>query len=102
MRRITDLRKLLKLPSRWVGDNFVEIPRSDGVFDRLKQRILADALRAAQHQRVVDLLAGSLHPMRQPANDMRGIVGIDRVHVVEPGSGLIGVTQLESAAVGRC
>ena len=68
--------------------HLVEIPRPDGVLDRLEHRVLADALRAAQHQRVVDLLARALHAVRQPADDVLGVVGIDLADVVEPRLGL--------------
>jgi hypothetical protein len=44
------------------------------VLDRLKQRIFADALRAAQYESVVDLLFGPLHAVRQPADDVRRIL----------------------------
>ena len=49
------------------------------MLDRLKQGVLADSLRAAEHQCVVDLVAGMLPVMRQPANDVVGVVGIDSV-----------------------
>ena len=50
-----------------------EIPGADRVLDRLQQRVLADALLAAEHQRVVDLLVRPLHAMRAPADDMGGM-----------------------------
>ena len=61
------------------------------MLDRLEQRVLADALCAAEHQRVVDLLVRALHPVREPADDVVGIVAEDLVDVVEPGVGLAGV-----------
>ena len=68
-----------------------EIPWPDRVLDRLQQRVLADALQAAEHERVVDLLVGPLHAVRQPMDDVIGVVGIDLVDVVEPRAGLGGV-----------
>ena len=51
-----------------------EVPRADRVLDRLEQRVLADALAAAEHQRVVDLLAGELDAMGQPADQVVALV----------------------------
>ena len=47
-----------------------EVPRADRVLDRLEQRVLADALGAAEHERVVDLLGRELDAVRQPADQM--------------------------------
>ena len=59
------------------------------MLDRLEQRILADTLRAAQHQGVIDLLGRPLHAVRQPAHDMcRIILGVDRFDMVDPRIGL--------------
>ena len=43
--------------------DFLEIPRANGVLDRLQHGVLADALEAAEHKAVVDLLVRSLHAM---------------------------------------
>jgi hypothetical protein len=72
----------------------MKIPRSNGVFERLDHRVLADALRTAQHECVVDLVGGMLHALRQPLNDMAGVIGIDLAHMVKPRSGLCSVAQL--------
>ena len=53
--------------------DFGEVPRPDRPLDRLEQRVLADALRAAEHERVVDLLFRPLHPMREPSHDVVGV-----------------------------
>ena len=65
--------------------DFMKIPRSDGVLDRLQQRVFADPLVSAQQQRVIDLVAGMLPVLRQPAKNVVGVVRVDFVHVVEPG-----------------
>src|SRR5262249_51315940 len=76
----------------------VKIPGADGMLDRLEQRILADALRSAEHEPVVDLLLGSLYPLRQPPDDMvrvpRGVE--DAAHVLDPRAGLGGVAHLDA------
>src|SRR5262249_59734013 len=47
-----------------------------------------DALGAAQDERVVDLVSGALHAVRQPIKHMLGVVMKHTAHVVEPWSGL--------------
>ena len=76
----------------------MKIPWSDGVLDRFQQGVFADALVTAQHQCVVDLVAGMLPVMRQPANDVVGVVRVDFVHVVEPGGGLAACRPARCAA----
>ena len=71
--------------------HFGEVPRADRVAHRMQQRVLADAGRAAEQQRVVDLLGRALHPVRQPAEDVAGVVGIDLADMVEPWLGLAGI-----------
>ena len=44
---------------------------------------------------MVDLLGRPLHPVRQPANDVLGVVGIDLVDVIDPPVGLGGVAGLD-------
>src|SRR5262249_50719642 len=73
----------------------VEIPRSDGALDRLQQRILADALGAAKHERMVDLLLRALYPLRQPVNDVHGVVRENLVHMFEPTLGFARIAELE-------
>jgi hypothetical protein len=41
-----------QVSGRYLG----KVPRPDGVLDGLEQRVLADALRTAEHQRVINLL----------------------------------------------
>ena len=76
----------------------MEIPRPDGVLDRFKHRVLADALLSAQQQRVVDLLARALHAVSQPMDDMRGIARRVEypVDMVGPRRGLRGISQLDA------
>jgi len=40
---------------------------------------------------VVDLFGRALHPMREPANDMLSVIGIDLAHVCDPPVCLVGV-----------
>jgi len=61
-----------------------EIPRPDRLLDRLEQSVLADALPAAEHQSVVDLLSRPLHAMSKTCDDVLGIVGINPMHMLEP------------------
>src|SRR5262245_34916775 len=62
----------------------VKIPRTDRVLGRLKQRVFADALGAAEHQSVIELLLWPLHPMRQPIDDVTGVVRINSADMSEP------------------
>ena len=57
-RRITDFRKPLKRPADLLRRDFMEIPGPDCVLHGLEQRVLADALSATEHQRVIDLFCG--------------------------------------------
>ena len=59
-----------------------EIPRSDRLLDRLKQRVLAGALAAAEYQRVIDLFSRPLRTVSEPSDDVLGIVRIDPVHML--------------------
>ena len=74
----------------------MKVPRTDGVLDRLEQRVFADALRATKNQSVVDLVGRALHPLRQPAHDVVGFLRKDPVQVLEPGPGLGSVAKLKA------
>src|SRR5262249_39579076 len=50
--------------------NLKKVPRANCVLDRRQQSILADALRAAKHQCMVDLFFWALHAMRQPIDNV--------------------------------
>jgi hypothetical protein len=78
-----------------VRRDFVEIPRSHRALHRLEQRVLADPLGAAEHQRVVDLVLRVLHPVGQPFDDMFGIVAEDFADMVKPRMGLGCVARLD-------
>jgi len=54
---------------------------ADRVLDRLKQRVLSDALRSTKHKGVVNLLMGRLNPMSKPGNDVIGVIRVDVVDV---------------------
>src|SRR5262249_51416814 len=75
--------------------NLVDVPRPDGVRDRLDDRVLADALRATEHDRMVDLLAWALHTMGEPADDVLGLVGEDALHMRKPRTGSVGAAVLD-------
>jgi len=79
-----------------LGGNLVEVPRSDGVFDRLQQSVLPDALHPAKHQRVIDLDLWILHALRQPGDNVIGVAGVDLAHVIHPHPRLIGVTERDT------
>ena len=96
IRKITALAKLLKRPSSCDGDDVLEIPRAYCVLDRLEQCVLADALRSAEHEGVIDLFLRALHPVRQPRDDVAGVVGIDLVGVLKPGAGLASIARHNS------
>jgi hypothetical protein len=72
--------------------HLLKIPRSDGMLDRFEQSILADALLAAKHQSVVDLLLRTLRPLSEPSNDVIGIIWKNFADVFEPRTGLTGIT----------
>jgi hypothetical protein len=64
--------------------HLAEVPRTDRVHQGLDDRALADALPAAEAERVVDLLARPLHAVGEPRDDVVGIVGVDLVDVTAP------------------
>jgi hypothetical protein len=63
----------------------------------IKHRVFADAmLFTAEHQRMIDLCLGVLHSLSTPLNDMLCIVVPKHfVNMVEPRTGLGGVTRLD-------
>src|SRR5262245_15791061 len=65
--------------------DFGEITGTDRALDRLEQCILADALRTAKHQGMVDLHLRLLHPLRQPHDDVATVLLTeDLPDMVEP------------------
>ena len=64
--------------------HFFEVPRADGMLDRLQHGVLADAGNAAEHQPVVDLLVRALHPMGEPLDDVVGLVTVDLPGMLDP------------------
>ena len=55
--------------------DLLEVPGADGVAHRDQDGVLADARRAAEQQRMVDLLAGLLHRVRAVELDVLGVAG---------------------------
>ena len=47
--------------------------------------------RSAQHQPVVDLVLRLLGPMREPAKNVVGVVGVDITDVIQPHAGFVGI-----------
>ena len=90
--------EVVEAPHHLLWRGFPEVPWPDRVFDGLEQGVLADALRSAKDKCVVDLLVGVLHAVRQPWDDMIGVVRVDFVYMVEPWTCLVWVTWLD---VGR-
>jgi hypothetical protein len=81
---MTDLRKPLKRPRACCGETSRKFHGPDRSLQGFKQSVLADALSASKNQRVVDLLSWPLHAMREPINDMLGIIAENFADVVEP------------------
>ena len=69
----------------------LEVPCSNGVLHRFKQRILADALLPAENKCVIDLLLWPLNPVREEVDDVVGFIGIDETDVINPSLRLGGV-----------
>ena len=53
-------------PEHVLRRNLSEVPRPDRTLHGFERSVLADALRAAEHQSVVDLLCRPLHPVGEP------------------------------------
>jgi hypothetical protein len=86
------LEEAVEAPEDLLRRDFLEVPWPDRVFHRHQQGILPHALiRAAEHQRVVDLVLRVLHPVGEVLHDVVGIVAEHLVGVVEPSLGLRGV-----------
>ncbi len=82
-------------PEHVLRRHFAEIPRADRVLDRFEHRVLADALRAAEHERVVDLLLRPLHAVGQPQDHVLGLLAVDLADVLQPRPGLAGIAWLD-------
>ncbi len=67
---IADFTKPLNRPSICVGLTSAKFHGPTAVLHRLEHRVLADALGAAEHQRVVDLLVGALDALREPEDEV--------------------------------
>jgi hypothetical protein len=60
-----------------------------------EQRVLADALGAAQDNSVIDLLVRPLDPMSEPRDDVIGVVAVDFANMIEPWTGFSRVAQFD-------
>src|SRR5215469_12577639 len=67
---------------RW--RHLVEVPGANGVFDRLQNCVLVDALGTPKHQRVIYLFAGPLHSMSEPLSNVLGVRAVYPLYVLEP------------------
>ena len=65
------------------------------MLDRLNDGVLADAHGAAEHQRVVDLVLGALHPVREPCDDVLKVIREYLLHEIEPEIGLVRIAVLD-------
>src|ERR1700730_10080029 len=78
------LEKTVVWLKRLLGRDFQKIPGADCALYRLKQRVLADALVAAQNQRVIDFLFRVLHSMCEPFDDMLCVARKNSIDMIEP------------------
>jgi len=78
--------------------NFPPVPSANSFLDRLKQTVLAYALLSAEDERMVDLLAGPLHPMSKPTGNVSPFVRKHSLNVLKPRSGPTGGTCAVTAA----
>src|SRR5262249_35919072 len=67
----------------------------NGVSHGLQQRILADSLMAAEHERMIDLDLGVLDAQREPIDDVIRIVAIDLADVINPWCSFHGISEGE-------
>jgi hypothetical protein len=82
----------LKRPSICFGETSAKIPRTNGVFDRLEECVLPDALATAKNEGVVRLFLWPLDPVRQPADNV-GRRAFEYVpEVLEPDSSVDSLT----------
>ena len=65
-----------------------KIPWADSSLDRFEQRVLADPLKAAKDQAVIDLLVRPLRPVGEEGNDVIGFVWINSADMLDPRLGL--------------
>ena len=65
-----------------------EVPRAYGALDGFEQGVLADALKAAEDEPMIDLLVRPLHAMGEQRDDVVGFVGVDRPDMRDPRPGL--------------
>jgi hypothetical protein len=73
----------------------LKIPVTDCRLDRLERRVLADALISAQHQGVIDLFARALDAMRGPIHNMRRMIAVDALDVLDPFTRLHRITKAD-------
>src|SRR5262249_49406998 len=76
--------------------DLLEVPATNRFLYCLQQRIFPDALRADEHERVVDLASWSLHAVRQPFDDVVGIIWINPMDMIEPELGFAGVAKIDA------
>src|ERR1700689_4989809 len=64
--------------------NLTKVPWSYCGLDWFQHGVLTHTLRTAEHERVVDLLVGKLHAVRQPFYDVIGFIGENLLDVLDP------------------
>src|ERR1700733_8109988 len=72
---------------------FLEVPRANGMLDRLQHGVLSNAWDAAEHQPMVDLFLRALHAMGEPFDDVVGFVGVNLPDVFDPRLGFGGIAR---------
>ena len=98
---MTDVKKAVEPPEELLRRHLGEVPRPDRPLGGLQQGVLADALRAAENQGVVDLVLRPLNPVGEPSDDVCGVSWIDEAKVVEPRVGLTRVAEAPASAAGK-
>src|SRR5258708_34906041 len=79
------LDKAVEAPKNLLWGDLLKIPGTNRALHWFERRVLAGALLvAADHECVVDLILRALHPMREPVDDMVGVVTEYLADVVEP------------------
>ena len=93
---MTDLAKLLKRPSRCVGDTSWKFQGPTACLTGSSMLSLPMPCSPPSTSAWLIFSPRALHPVRQPVDDVVGVVWEDPVDVVDPGFGLAGVAQLDA------
>jgi hypothetical protein len=72
----------------------LEIPWTNRMLHRLEHRVLADTWLSGEYKGVIDLNFWLLPSLREPFDDMIGIVGKDHMHEINPPTSLVWIAQV--------